>query len=156
MAENKKNKDRSAGGTEKPKKGKQAEKPAKKSGNPEDSAGTQPETQAGGQPYTVSFKNTPAGVSLGDAAAMVCADQCAKAMLNDDIKTASLMIAELFGLGAYNMISTMFQFAEQNQQQLSFGMKMMINGCVDHFLGCNIQQEALALLEGRLDGDLPV
>ena len=74
--------------------------------------------------------------------------------MSNDIFVASefiRMFAEAKDAGSLEVI---FYFARENAERLSFGMGMMINGCINEFSGDRAKADAVALLEGR-SGQIP-
>lgn len=74
---------------------------------------------------------------------------CIEAIVANNINIASefiRMFAETKDMGSLEVI---FHFARENAQNLTFGMAMMLNGCIAHLSGSAAREDAIALLEGR-------
>lgn len=79
---------------------------------------------------------------------------CIQAIVSNDIFTASEYIRIFADNNDTGSLNVIFHFARENAQNLTFGMAMMINGCIAHFSGSETREDAIALLEGRAGGVL--
>ena len=83
---------------------------------------------------------------------------CMQAIVANDMPVASEFIKTLAETGNIGALNVIFHFAGEYAENLTFGMAMMINGCIAHLSGERAREEAredaLALLEGRA-GQMP-
>lgn len=79
---------------------------------------------------------------------------CIQAIMSNDIFVASEFIRTFAEAKDAGSLEVIFYFARENAERLSFGMGMMINGCINEFSGDRAKADAVALLEGR-SGQMP-
>lgn len=78
---------------------------------------------------------------------------CIQAIISNDILAASEFIRSFAEARDTGSLEVVFHFARENAERLSFGMGMMINGCINELSGNRAKEEAISLLEGK-GGDL--